>query len=305
MRGLESGVDLEKSSLILLSSCLFLNLISGTINGLRSILPVWLHESNMQNPGFYKTIFYVANFSLSVAAVLIGFLIGRRGAEERKHHDYAVALLVGGALAPVLLGLVSLVSADDTIRTVTQVGSATVLGRVVGFTGKIYTGLALAWLYRGAPLKPGWVTRIVQLVALIQVWRVSAAVVRAVQFRRMMAGVISAGGLGSYVAALSLVGVLVSLVYFYYLYGAGKAIDMKQRYADVLYSLLVPMVLGGVMVDIIGLYGHGAAVQDMITSVVWEVVGSTIGVFGTEFAVVSYAYFRGKGGLSGAVSHEL
>ena len=152
---MERGVDIEKSSLILLSSCFFLNLISGTINGLRSMLPVWLHESYMQNSGFYNTIFYVANYSLSVAAVLIGFLIGRRGAEERKHHDYAVALLVGGALAPVLLGLVSLVSADDTIRTVTQVGSATVLGRVVGFTGKIYTGLALAWLYRGAPLKPG------------------------------------------------------------------------------------------------------------------------------------------------------
>jgi len=303
---LTRGIDLEKSTLTLLSSCFFLNLISGTIHGLRTMLPVWLHESYMQNPGLYKTIFYVANFLLSVLAVLLGFIVGRRGAEERKHHDYAVALLVGGALAPVLLGLVSLLSADDVIRTVTQVGSAMGLGRVVGFTGKMFTGLALAWLHRGgAPLKPGWVTSVVRLAALVQVWRVSAAVVRAVLFRRMMAGVISAGRLGMYVAALSLVGALVSFVFFYYLYGTGKAIDMGQRYAEVLYSLLVPMVLGGIMVDLIDLYGHGANVQIIITSIVWEVIGSTIGVFGTEFAVVSYAYFRGRWGLSGTVSHEL
>jgi hypothetical protein len=169
VRDLKRGIDFEKSSLILLSSCFFLNLFSGTIRSLRPMLPIWLHESYIQNPGFYRSIFFVADLSISVVAVLIGFLVGRRGAEERKHHDYAVALLVGGALAPVLLGLVSLVSADDVIRAVTQVGSATGLGGVVGFTGKMYTGLALAWLQReGAPLKPGWVTSVVRLVALVQ-----------------------------------------------------------------------------------------------------------------------------------------
>ena len=300
------GVDLDKSSLTLLSSCFFLNLISVTIQGLRSMLPVWLHESYLRNPGFYRSIFYVAHFSLSVVAVLIGFLVGRRGSVERKHHDYAVALLVGGALAPVLLGLVSLVSADDVIRAVTQVGSATGIGGVIGFTGKMYTGLALAWLHRGgAPLKPGWVTSVVRLVALVQVWRVSAAVIRAVLFSRMMAGIINPGGMGIYYTALSLVGALVSFVYFYFLYGAGKAIDMERRYADVLYSLLVPMVLGGVTVDLIGLVGRGATVQKIITSAASEIIGSTIGVFGSGFAVVSYAYFRERRRPSGALSHEL
>jgi len=293
---LKRGIDFEKSSLTLLSSCFFLNLISGTISGLRPMLPVWLHESYMQNLGFYRSIFSVADLLISVAAVLIGFLVGRRGAVERKHYDYAVALLVGGALAPVLLGLVFLVSADDVIRVVTQLGSTTGIGGVVGFTGRMFTGLALAWLYKGgASLKPGWVTSIVRLVALVQVWRVSAAVVRAVLFRRTMAGIITPGWMGIYHAALSLVGTLVSLVYLYYLYGAGKAIDMEQRYADVLYSLLVPMVLGGIMVELIGLVSYEATVQEIITSVAWEVIGSTIGVFGTGFALVSYAYFREKG----------
>ena len=92
------GIDFEKSSLILFSSCFFLNLISGTIHGLRPMFPVWLHESYIQNPGFYRSIFDVAHFSLSVVAVLIGLIVGRRDAVERKHRDYAVALLVGGAL---------------------------------------------------------------------------------------------------------------------------------------------------------------------------------------------------------------
>jgi len=270
------------------------------------MLPVWLHVSYMQNLDFYRSIFYVADLLISVAAVLIGFIVGRRGSVERKHHDYAVALLVGGALAPVLLGLVSLVSADDMMGAVTQVGSATGLGGVVGFTGKMFTGLAFAWLHRGgAPLKPGWVTSVVRLVALVQVWRVSAAVVRAVLFSRMMAGIINPGGMGIYYTVLSLVGVLVSFVYFYFLYGTGKAIDMERRYADVLYSLLVPMVLGGVTVDLIGLVGRGATVQEIITGVAWEAIGSTMGVFGSGFAVVSYAYFRGRWRLSGALSHEL
>jgi hypothetical protein len=121
----------------------------------------------------------------------------------------------------------------------------------------------------------------------------------------MMAGIINPGGMGIYYTALSLVGALVSFVYFYYLYGAGKAIDMERRYADVLYSLLVPMVLGGVTVDLIGLVGRGATVQEIITGVAWEVISSTISVFGTEFAVVSYAYFRGRWRRSGALSHEL
>ena len=70
---------------------------------------------------------------------------------------------------------------------------------------------------------------------------------------------------------------------------------MGRRYADVLCSLLVPMVLGGLTVELIGLVGHGATVQEMITGVAWEVIGSTMGVFGTGFAVVSYAYFSEKG----------
>jgi hypothetical protein len=259
------------------------------------MFPVWLHESYMQSLGFYRSIFTVTDFFISVVAVLIGFLVGRRGAVEMKHHDYAVALLVGGALAPVLLGLVSLVIEDDMMGAVTQIGSATGLGGVVGFGGRMFTGLALAWLYKGAPLKPGWVTSIVRLVTLVQVWRVAAAVIRAALFRRMMADIITPSGMGVYVAALSLVGAPVWWVYLYLLYGAGKAIEMERRYADVLYSLLVPMVLGDMTVNLIGLVGHGATVQEIIAGVAWEAIGSTISVFGSGFAVVSYAYFREKG----------
>jgi len=293
---LTRGIDFEKSGLILLSSCFFLNLISGTIRGLRPMFTVWMHESYMQNLGFYRSIFYVAHFSLSVVAVLIGFIVGRRGAVERKHRDYAVALLVGGALAPVLLGLVSLVIKDEVLGVVTQIGSETGLGGAVSFSGKIFTGVALAWLHKGGAVpKPTWETRVVLFVASFQVWSVTSAVIRVVLTRRVMSGSMSVGRVGGYLVALSLVGLLVSLAYFFYLFKAGQVIDVGERYAGVVFSLYVPKVVGEVVVGLIGTVGSGVSVQQVAVNVASEIIGSTIGVFGTGFAVVSYAYFREKG----------
>jgi hypothetical protein len=94
---------------------------------------------------------------------------------------------------------------------------------------------------------------------------------------------------------LSLVGLLVSLAYLYYLFKAGQVIDVGERYAGVVLSLYVPKVVGEVVVDLIGMVGFGVSMQQAAISVASEIIGSTIGVFGTGFAVVSYAYFRERG----------
>ncbi|MBN2335614.1 hypothetical protein JXL21_08640 [Candidatus Bathyarchaeota archaeon] len=288
------AIDLDKTSRILLSSCFLLNLVSSVIRGIRPMLSMWLSGSYTQSPS-YASILSAASLLISAAAVLTGFHVGRRGADESRHRDYAKAIIVGGALAPALLGLVYLVTVDDMMRAVIQIGFVNGLGGIIGFTGRMFTGLALAWFYRGDMLpKPSWVTSVVRLVALVQVWWVAAAVVRAALFGRVMAGIIRPAELGIYLAALSFVGYLVTLVYLYRLYGLGKSIDMRRRYADVLYSLLVPMVIRGVTVDLISLVNQEPTVQKIITSVAWEIIGSTIGVFGVGYTLISYAYLNKK-----------
>ena len=85
---------------------------------------------------------------------------------------------------------------------------------------------------------------------------------------------------------------IVGYVYLYFLYRAGKDLDLKTVFEDVLFTLFIFSVGGRAVRNVIDILGGSRTMVSAATSLVRSTIGYGSSIFGTGFAITCYGYLR-------------
>lgn len=270
-----------------------LNLAVSLVRGVRPFITMWMYQGNTVDYSILKPVLGAAPIVIHVIAILMGFNIGRMGGVDEAYSRYVSGLIVGSLAASATLGLTYLLVQDDTVKGVMEISAIYSVTGLLDLAGYIFSGIAYAWFHMGIVSKSSLVTGLAKGVALYQLWSiVKAAVIKVMWLRAMNAGGLSE--LSVYASTLSLIDIPLSLIYLYFLYRAGAHIDMKEKYLDAVYSLLVLEVVGAVIATLVSHIGYDLNLLDMLLTVASRIMASGLGVFGARFALISYGYFRAR-----------
>ena len=254
---------------------------------------MWMHQNSTIDYSVLKPVLGAAPIIIHIIAILVGFSIGRTGGVDQVHGRYVAGLIMGGLAAGANLGLAYILVQDDVVKIIMEVGAIYSVTGLLGLAGYFFSGIALAWFHMGIVSRPALVTGLAKGVGLYQLWRIMrAAVIKIVWLRTRNIG--RPSELMTYASMLSLIDIPLSVIYLYFLYRAGARIEMKEKYLDAVYSLLVLDVTGAVIVTLVSHIGYDLNLLDILLTVASRIMASGLGVFGARFALISYGYFRAR-----------
>lgn len=271
-------------------SCFALNLAVSLIHGTLPLINLWMHQGDTIDYSVIKPVLGAAPMIIPVIAILVGFSIGKMGDVDRAYGRYVAGLFIGGLATGATLALVYLLVQDEAVKVVMEVGAIYSVTGLLDVAGYIFSGIALAWFHTGIDSKPSLVTGLARGVALYKLWSVARVAIIKIAWLRI-SEIGSLSELSMYASALSLIDIPLSLIYLYFLYSVGTRIDMKEKYLDVVCTILVLEVAGAIIVFLVSQIGYELNVLDILT-LASRIIISGLGVLGARFALVSYGYFR-------------
>ncbi|MCW4013486.1 MAG: hypothetical protein NWF07_10920 [Candidatus Bathyarchaeota archaeon] len=261
--------------------------------GYRGLLFVILHFRDNNSYDFFRNIFSLFSFIISILVVVSGFWFGRRVDLSRNYRKFLNGLGVSWVLAIVFLGCLWFFTEDMT-RAVYEIS---VMRALTGYSylAPLFSGITLGWLVKERPtIKTEWNRDILRYVVFYQ----GALLVRALISNYIAMVYLYRGrnielyGLFSWTSSLVLVP--INLWYLWKMFETGKTVELDNEYGSILFTLWVPRVIVSVLISVTNMVMHQTPIIDMLINSVEDIIVTSISVFGVAFAVLCLGYIHSR-----------
>lgn len=234
-----------------------------------------------------------SGYLLTAIALYAGISIGRQNGVETSYHSYIGALRAGSFVGFVTLLLPQYTQINYDIAIIASTGAVAGMSATLHFPAKLFSGICIGWFLRDRDVaRPSIEKRLVRMLALNQGWFIIVTVIRILVYRGLSIETISRPSMMYYMLMVSWGSTIFGLAYLYYLYNAGKDLDMRMAFENVLFTLFIFSVGGIAVRNALDILGGSRTIVSAITSLVGRAIGYGFSVFGAGFAITCYGYLR-------------
>jgi len=258
---------------------------------LNSFLPILLNYNN-RDYTFYRNILDIFGVILSGGIVAAGYWFGKKADMANHYRDYIRGMVYSWVLAELIV-VVGWFLTVDFPKSVFEVAFITGL-RGYAFLVPFFSGITLGWLVEEKfTVQPVWSRDILRYVLLIQGAILVQSLIRVFLSKTMLYSGGSVVRFGFYMTILSLSLLPFNLWFLWKMYETGKKVELRGVYGSILFTLWAPRVIVRIIGSVAEMVVIGQmSVVDWLLYLGENLVGVTIGVFGTAFALLCFGYMH-------------
>ncbi len=276
-------------------SSLFLTIVSGFVMGVRFSLPGYMRALGWDIPSYIGPLFGYAGYLLTAIALYAGISIGRQNGVETSYHSYIGVLIAGSFVGFVTLLLPQFTPINEDIAMIANMGAVAGMSATLHYPAKLFSGICIGWFLRDRDVaRPSIEKRLVRMLALYQGWFIIVTVIRILVYQGISIETISRPSMMYYLTMVSWGSTIVGLTYLYCLFKAGKDLDMRMVFENVLFTLFIFSVGGIAVRNALDILGGSHTIVTAATSLVGRTIGYGFSIFGAGFAITCYGYLRKK-----------
>lgn len=242
---------------------------------------------------FYRNILQLFGTILSVVTVAAGYWYGKKADVAEYYRDYIRVMAYGWILSELLMGVGWFLS-EDIVRYVFEVALMRGLSGY-SFVLPMFSGIVLGWLIEDKfSVSRVWSQDILRYVLVYQGAVLIQSLISVYLSHTLQAGA-SPARFGFYITALSFALTPLRLWFLWKMYQTGKQVELGVVYGSILFTLWTPraivMIIGSVLEM---LFLSQMSAFDWLFNLAENIVGVTIGVFGSAFALLCFGYIHSR-----------